>query len=924
MTKNTNIFEKFITKTPQNRRNNFEQFYFQLNFDSEQQAYIRIVNIDNIEIKLDSNLNNINDLELINLIVKIQNNMKSSFGWTINRNKIFLHEHENIIELLKSSSYFVDTNFKKISFEHDISDIRLMLEGSVEIEASIILISEIETLFHFIAVSENYVYSNAKFYRVASLGTNFKDLRVLESSFKVAMLEDFLSLVFSNFENIKVFYKDYDVVKGEDKFISPVLFFKKIDEEQNLQVKILKSLQGVPPSIFEKYNITKYASVNDELKNISISRVIDKNSHEYNDDFEKILNKCKKGLLDKNNYYYIQDTFIIEELLTKELIYKELSSLSSKYIVIGTENLSDIKIKTLKPKLHVSIAHGIDFLEGSGNIEIEGEFFDISSFIDHYNKNSSITLKDGTNVIINKSYMDKLKRLFKKDKNKLKISFFDLPLIEELIEDHVSSEVFKKSREIIEGFNHIDKIDFNKDRIKTDLRSYQEQGFKWLKYLQENELGGCLADDMGLGKTVQTLALFSSIYPENQTPSLIIMPKSLLFNWEKEISRFTPEITYYSFYGANRNIKEARTKNLILTTYSMLRNEIEKFKNEDFLYTVLDESQNIKTSTSQISRAVIFLKAKYRVALSGTPFENNLGELYSLFRFLNPSMFGTIEDFNKYYSQPIQKENNKELTLELKRKVYPFILRRLKKDVLKELPDKIEQTIFVEMSPEQKEFYEQRRNFYYKSIREQISSLGIGRSQFYILQALNELRQIASIPESKSNDAIFSPKREVLLENILEVVANKHKVLVFANFLSVVEKVSKDLEKEGIKHLTMTGATTNRAELVEKFQNDPEYKVFVMTLKTGGLGLNLTSADYIFIFDPWWNKAAENQAIDRAHRIGQDKTVFSYKLITKDTIEEKMLQLQEKKLELFETIISTDDSSIKSLNEDDVEYILGK
>ncbi|MFN8673095.1 MAG: DEAD/DEAH box helicase [Candidatus Sericytochromatia bacterium] len=914
--------DKFEKIDHSNINNNI---YFQLNFDLDKRAYIKVVDIDDNEIDIRA-LERKKDSELVKEILKITEKKYLTFNW-LNKdyNKIYLDENESLLEKLESANYFVDTNFRKITFDTEKSKIRLTIEGESILATTLSLYNGLETLIHFIPLSEKYFYANARIYKTESIGKNFSNIKDLEINLKSNQLEKYLSILYSNFEQLHIFYKDYDVVIGEDKTVSPVLSIEKIDKDKNLNIKILKSISNTDYKLFQDYDISKYAFVNDELKTIFVSKILEKNKEFYIEDFERLLSKYKKQYTIKNNVFYIDDTFIIEENVAKDIIYKELPVLGSKYNVIGTENLSEMKVKTIKPKLHLSLSHGIDFLEGSGEVELEGEFFSIHDFIDNYNKNTNIILKDGTNAIINKSYMDKLKRLFKKEKNKIKVSFFDLPIIEELIDENLSPEIFKKSREILDGFNNINEIPFEKDSVKTDLRNYQEQGFKWLKYLEKNQLGGCLADDMGLGKTVQTLALLSSIYPEKQDiPSLIVMPKSLLFNWENEIRKFTPNITYYSFYGQNRDIKEAKTKNLILTTYSMLRNESDKFREEDFYYVVLDESQNIKTSTSQISRAVMHLKAKYKLALSGTPFENNLGELFSLFRFLNSSMFGTIDDFNKNYAYPIQKENNKEVTQELKRKIYPFILRRLKKDVLKELPEKIEQTIFVEMSPEQKEFYEQRRNFYYKSIREQISSSGISKSQFYILQALNELRQIASIPESKTDDTIISPKREILIENILEVISNKHKVLVFGNFLNVVDKISKDLEKEGIKHLTMTGSTTNRAEIVEKFQNDPEYKVFVMTLKTGGLGLNLTAADYIFIFDPWWNKAAENQAIDRAHRIGQDKTVFSYKLITKDTIEEKILQLQEKKIELFDTIISSDDASIKSLTEDDFEYILGK
>jgi len=401
------------------------------------------------------------------------------------------------------------------------------------------------------------------------------------------------------------------------------------------------------------------------------------------------------------------------------------------------------------------------------------------------------------------------------------------------------------------------------------------------------------------------------------------MPKSLLFNWASEIDKFSPWLSYYIYHGQTRDPACAKEKNLILTTYATVRNDIKTLSEEEFCYIILDESQSIKNINSQVSKAVMLLKSKHRLALSGTPIENNLGELYSLFRFLSPSMFGSAQDFNRYYAAPIQKENDKDALHELKKKIYPFILRRLKKDVLKELPDKIEQTLFVEMGPEQKAFYEQRRRFYHQAIKTQIAANGIKKSQFFIFAALSELRQIASIPESKSAKKIISPKREVLMENILDVVANNHKVLVFANFLDAIDILAEDLQKAGIDYLVMTGATRDRKSLVETFQNDETIKVFLMTLKTGGLGLNLTAADYIFIFDPWWNKAAENQAIDRTHRIGQDKTVFSYKLITKETIEEKILKLQELKSELFESLISSDGALIKTLDEKDVEFVLG-
>ena len=401
------------------------------------------------------------------------------------------------------------------------------------------------------------------------------------------------------------------------------------------------------------------------------------------------------------------------------------------------------------------------------------------------------------------------------------------------------------------------------------------------------------------------------------------MPKSLIYNWEGEIKRFSPKLKVGIYYGNFRNIDIIKKNSVILTTYGTIRNDIETLKEMKFDTIILDESQNIKNINAQTTKAIMLLNSKNRIALSGTPIENNLGELYSLFRFLNPAMFGTAEEFNNYYAVPIQKENDQEAIEELKKKIYPFILRRVKKEVLKDLPDKIEKTMFIEMNVEQKKLYEERRSYYYKMVNSQIRENGIGKTQFFILQALNELRQITSCPEAKSN-GVTSSKREVLVNNIVEAVENGHKVLVFTNYINSIENICEDLKRYGINYLSMTGSTKDRQSLVDRFQKDNKYKVFIMTLKTGGVGLNLTAADTIFIYDPWWNKTVENQAIDRAYRLGQDRTVFSYKLILKDTIEEKILQLQDTKSKLLDNLISEDSSSMKVLTEKDIEFILGE
>jgi SNF2 family DNA or RNA helicase len=429
---------------------------------------------------------------------------------------------------------------------------------------------------------------------------------------------------------------------------------------------------------------------------------------------------------------------------------------------------------------------------------------------------------------------------------------------------------------------------------------------------------------MGLGKTLQTIALLTAIYPKEKKPTLVVMPRSLLFNWEREVQRFAPQLSTYTFYGQSREYEAMRSAHLIFTTYATMRNEIEKLKEESFYYVILDESQNIKNINAQTTKAAMLLQSKHRLALSGTPIENNLGELYALFHFLNPAMFGSLTQFGDDYLNPIQKNNDANAIQQLRKKIYPFILRRLKKDVLIDLPDKIEQTLFVDMNDDQKKLYEQRRQFYAEAVQMQIIEKGVQGAQFFVFQALNELRQIATIPEAVSEGRVESAKLEMLAEQLLDAVANRHKVLVFVNFLAAIESIGSHLNENGIGYVSMTGATRNREVLVNQFQNDPSCQVFLMTLKTGGVGLNLTAADTIFIYDPWWNVAAENQAIDRAHRIGQKQKVLAYKLIAKGSIEEKILQLQQVKKELFDNIISADGASLKSLSEDDIKLLLAK
>ena len=900
---------------------------FCLLFD-EQGAYIEVRNEKGQPVEADYQHYN----GVVRSILKSVNGIghRNDFlvDWENPGNKVYLHENDFLIELLLQSKLWVDESGITLQPVAGMASLRLVMNNNSgkNITSVLHLVTDDEITTDFRFINETHVHANGRIAELASVGRNFRSVSLFNTVIDDGDVQKFLSLFFSYVQNIPLQYEQYRLSFSDEKIAtSPVLIFEKIDVDDALFMRVAQVLPGIDAALLSDYDLQYFAAVN-ELENIIEVKPIEQQSNiDVLQAIEKMLDKHipRQGKKKTVEVMLQDDMFIIPREVAAGFIYKDLPALLATYKIMGAEKLKTYKISTIKPRLELKLSHGIDFLEGEATLHFQDESFSLFDALQQYQKNRYILLSDGTHAIVNEGYMHKLQRLFKKKKENAHISFFDLPLIEDLIDEKISGGSFAKSKEIFEGFNTLHQSAIKLPKLNATLRPYQQQGYQWLNYLRETNLGGCLADDMGLGKTLQTICLLAAVYPAETKPSLVVMPKSLLFNWEKELEKFAPQLTFYTYYSAQRSIEEAFQKQIILTTYSTLRIDIEKLKEKEFYYIVLDESQNIKNMQAQTSKAVMLMQCKHRLALSGTPIENNLGELYSLFRFLNPTMFGSIESFNQHYLSPIQKYNDKEVTAELRKKIYPFILRRLKKDVLKELPDKIEQVLYVEMSDAQKKLYEQRRMFYKEAIEQQVAMKGIQQAQFFVFQALNELRQIASTPEGYSNGKISSPKIELLMEQLMDALANNHKVLIFVNFLNALELIGEKLEEQGIEYASMSGSTKNRQQLVERFQNDAGCKVFLLTLKTGGTGLNLTAADMVFIFDPWWNKAAENQAIDRSHRIGQDKTVLSYKLITQGSIEEKILQLQEKKAEIFNSIISADSASLKSISEDDIQFMLG-
>lgn len=845
--------------------------------------------------------------------------------WEASEGNFYLGAHEDVLWPLLRCERFVDRKGKPIPLREGRGEIWLHIAGEGSLSCRLMLSHEGETITGPRFLSESHVYAGGAVFEVRPVGELFQDLAFFETELPRDDLEKYLSLLFSHFEGVEPRYESYRVEEGEPKHALPSLLFEKVDRDGALSLRVCSTVAGLPPDFFNDYDLSSLAFLNELEKKIVRHDVILQSNDPPLKEVSRLLKKNRKAISAEPDCDFFRDEnlFILERELAHRFVSHELGALLGKYAIYGAEHLKSYKVRALAPKLLVRMDHGIDFLEGEADLDFEGQTISLFDALLQYRKKGYVVLADGSHGVVNQAYMEKLERLFKKKKGKVRLSFFDLPIVEEWIQEKIDDHAFHRFRDVFKGFQDYEKDAVIPSRLQGELRPYQRKGLHWLRYLHKVSLGGCLADDMGLGKTIQTIAMFACIYPRESRPSLVVMPRTLLFNWAHELRRFAPHLKLFTYYGQQRDMQKAREYEIILTTYGLVRNDIEAFRKQAFSYLVLDESQHIKNPAAGVSKAVMLLNGEHRLALSGTPVENNLTELYSLFRFLNPGMFGGLEEFNRAYGLPIQKNHDKDAMNELRRKIAPFMLRRLKQEVLADLPPKVEQTLYVEMSPKQRTFYEQRRTFYRDAVREQVKTEGVGRSQFFILQALSELRQIASIPEVKSEDTIISPKRDMLVEQLLDVTANGHKVLVYANFLGVLDRLAEDLESHDIPFLIMTGATRDRRTLVNRFQSAPGAMVFLMTLKTGGVGLNLTAADYVFIFDPWWNRAAETQAVDRTHRIGQAKTVFTYRLITKDTIEEKIALLQEMKAELVDNILGGDGPSLKSLSESDLDFIFG-
>ncbi len=605
-----------------------------------------------------------------------------------------------------------------------------------------------------------------------------------------------------------------------------------------------------------------------------------------------------------------------------------------KVPVYGFDALKNFRFNTAKPSTQIHLSSGLDWFDAKVELSFGEQRIGISEIKKALaNKQSFVQLNDGSLGILPDEWINKYSLLFKVGEgknNKLRLSKFHLSVIDDLYEKRDETELsfeLDEKYEKLRNFKSIPEIDTPLE-LESRLRPYQTSGYHWLNYLNTVGWGGILADDMGLGKTVQALSMLSHYAKqEGSLRALVVCPTTLIYNWENEIKKFTPSLTWCIHHGSirTRSTADFEKSNIIITTYGTLRSDIQLLMKVMFDYVILDESQAIKNPSSKVTKAACLLTAKNRLCMSGTPLQNNTFDIYAQMNFLNPGLLGSVEFFRNEFSTPIDKFGEQEQKDHLRKLLYPFILRRTKEQVAKDLPEKTETILFCEMEEEQRNVYESYRNVYRDKIMGVIEGQGIDRSQLTILQGLMKLRQICDSPAILNEEERY-PNHSIKLDELTrEITENigEHKALIFSQFLGMLALIKEKLKDNNIEFDYFDGSTPphERERAIQNFQGNENCRVFLISLKAGGVGLNLTAADYVYIVDPWWNPAVEQQAIDRTHRIGQTKNIFAYRMICKDTIEDKILKLQERKRVLAKELITDDQTFVKSLSKEDVEYL---
>lgn len=858
------------------------------------------------------------------------NNNYAHYGRNFNVNNVVLSNTglDELFEILKGKTveFETKTGERKIQLIDEPIDIKFILEKSDE--STYCLTPNIDVYGYDIFYGKNYSYFliDNKMHKCLPKVEN-RNLELLE-----VYKKNYTQSIIFNENNLRNFFAIV-VPKIKDNFE-----IKNIDKEQ-IEKYMPKDLYV---KIFLDYNEKGYIIADvkfcygnvefNPIKNVNLE--ITRNAIQENEVLDTFV---QTGfMLDSANARLV--------LANDEKIYnflsKEIEDYMKKFEVLVAEDFKKKDIKKIKIK-----SIGVKIENNLLDINLEDFKFNIYEIKDIINKyklrKKFYRLKDGTYISLEKnSSLDFLENLTDNieiededvEENSIKLPIYRALYLEKIFKNMPNTniqknEYYKNMISQIED-RQIDLSTKIPPKLNAELRTYQKIGYKWLRTLEQYKMGGILADDMGLGKTIQLLAVILSYVQKNKgnvKPSIIICPSSLALNWYNEIQKFTPTLKALvisdDYLERKRKIEEIGKYQVIITSYDSLKRDIDLYENYCFKYVVADEAQYIKNNNTKNSKAIKTINAETKFALTGTPIENSLSELWSIFDFIMPGYLYKYKKFKELYETPIIKEQNEDVMNKLKKQIEPFVLRRTKGEVLTELPDKIVTILNNEMSEEQYNIYMSYMAQARKEIMSQIDINGFEKSQIKILSLLMRLRQICCHPKLFLREYEGeSSKLNQCIEIIQDAVLGGHKILLFSSYTSMFEIIEEKLKNIGVKYLKLTGQTKvgERIELVDKFNTDENIKVFLISLKAGGTGLNLIGADMVIHYDPWWNLSAENQATDRTYRIGQKRNVQVYKLITKNSIEEKIYELQQKKAKLIDNMLSTDATFINKLSKDDI------
>ena len=858
------------------------------------------------------------------------NNNYAYYGRNFNVNNVVLSNTglDELFEILKGKTveFETKTGERKIQFIDEPIDIKFILEKSDE--STYCLTPNIDVYGYDIFYGKNYSYFliDNKMHKCLPKVEN-RNLELLE-----VYKKNYTQSIIFNENNLRNFFAIV-VPKIKDNFE-----IKNIDKEQ-IEKYMPKDLYV---KIFLDYNEKGYIVADvkfcygnvefNPIKNVNLE--ITRNAIQENEVLDTFV---QTGfMLDSANARLV--------LANDEKIYnflsKEIEDYMKKFEVLVAKDFKKKDIKKIKIK-----SIGVKIENNLLDINLEDfkfNIYEIKDIINKYKlKRKFYKLKDGTYISLEKNNsLDFLENVVdnieidyvNSEGGTIKLPIYRAMYLEKLFKEMNNTniqknEYYKKMISEIED-RHIDINTKIPKKLNTELRTYQKIGYKWLKTLEQYKMGGILADDMGLGKTVQVLTVILSYIQENKEKaknSIIVCPSSLTLNWYNEIQKFTPTIKKLVISGdyleRKRKIETINNYQIVITSYDSLKRDIDLYTQYNFKYIVADEAQYIKNNNTKNSKAVKLINAETKFALTGTPIENSLSELWSIFDFIMPGYLYKYKKFKELYEIPIIKNQDEEKMNKLKKQIEPFILRRTKSEVLTELPDKTVTILSNEMKEEQYSIYMSYMAQARDEIMYQIDMKGFEKSQIKILSLLMRLRQICCHPKLFLSEYTGeSSKLNQCIEIIQDAVLGEHKILLFSSYTSMFEIIEEQLKKLKINYLKLTGQTKvgERIKLVDEFNTNENIKVFLISLKAGGTGLNLTGADMVIHYDPWWNLSAENQATDRTYRIGQKKNVQVYKLITKNSIEEKIYELQQKKAKLIDNMLSTDATFISKLSKDDI------